>query len=332
MNGYINAVLQRTSPTLLVEGVTDKGAMHRLVAERRLLADHQFSIDQSAIFDDVALLGQGAKAKVLHVTSEVNRLTQRYAKLSSVFAHLVDREWDGLAPDPKTAVEDWTQPQQSANSFVTIGHSIENYHFHPDCFVDYLRFGFAEHFSAEVDDAVRQLFTNAVALAGAVSCEARDSQCLTKLSGLIGSTHVELTPSGTFYLAGNVVAPLAARCGFDAAAFVARVNAAVDSHWAELSLHPNSRWVLHGHVGSEVIWACVGYAAISAGVSAEVGERIARGFQNERRRCWLAWLCRVSPELRTPLDQAVSWLVTPPPAHPAEPNPTLNRTLPHAGW
>jgi hypothetical protein len=312
VNGYINAVLQRTSPTLLVEGVTDKGAMHRLVAERMLPAGHQFSIDHSAIFDDAALHGQGAKAKVLHVTSEVNRLTQRFAKLSSVFAHLVDREWDGLAPDPTAAVKDWTQPQQAPNAFVTIGHSIENYHFHPDCFVDYLRFGFAEHFSAEVEDSVRRLFGNAVALAGAVSCEARDSQCLSRISGLVGSTHVELTPSGTFYLANNVVAPLAARCSFDATAFVANVNAAVDSHWAELSEHQNSRWVLHGHVGSEVIWACVGLAAISAGVAADVGEQIARGFQHERRRCWLTWLSRVSPELRTPLDQAVSWLVAPP--------------------
>jgi hypothetical protein len=312
VNGYINAVLQRTSPTLLVEGVTDKSAMHRLVAERTLPAGHQFSIDHPAIFEDAALHGKGAKAKVLHVTSEVNRLTQRFAKLSSVFAHLVDREWDGLAQDPKSAVEGWTQPQQSANTFVTIGHSIENYHFHPDCFVDYLRFGFAEHFSTEVEDSVRRLFANSVALAGAVSCEARDSQCLTRLSGLIGSTHVELTPAGTFYLASNLVAPLAARCGFDGAVFVAQVNAAVDSHWAELSRHPSSRWVLHGHVGSEVIWACVGLAAISAGVPAVVGEQIARGFQDERRRCWLTWLSRVSPELRTPLDQAVSWLVHPP--------------------
>jgi len=311
VNGYINAVLQRTSPTLLVEGITDKGAMHRLVAERTLPAGHQYSIDHSAIFDDASLHGQGAKAKVLHVTSEVNRLTQRFAKLSSVFANLVDREWDGLAPDPKSAVEGWTQPQQSVNSFVTIGHSIENYHFHPDCFVDYLRFGFAEHFSAEVDASVRRLFGSAVALAGAVSCQARDSQCLTRLSGLIGSSHIELTPAGTFYLASNLVGPLSIRCGLDAAAFVAQVNSAVDSHWADLARHHNSRWVLHGHVGSEVIWACVGLAAISTGVPADIGEQIARGFQLERQRCWLTWLSRVSPELRTPLDQAVNWLVTP---------------------
>ena len=311
VNGYINAVLQRSSPTLLVEGVSDKSMMHRLIAERALPPGSQCSIDHSAIFDDRSLQCQGAKAKVLHVTAEINRLSQNVSRLSSKFASLVDREWDGLSTDPRTAVESWSQPQQSATAFVTIGHSIENYHFHPDCFVDYLRFAFAEHFSAEVEASVRNRFANAVALAGAVSCLARDTQCLTRISGLIGSTHIELTPVGTFYLTNGLVGPLAARGGVDATTFVAQVNAAVDTHWAALSNNQDSRWVLHGHVGSEVIWACVGLAAISAGVSAEVGERIARGFQSERQRCWLTWLSRVNPELRKPLDQAIDLLLSP---------------------
>lgn len=311
VNGYINAVLQRSSPTLLVEGVSDKSMMHRLIAERALPPGSQCSIDHAAIFDDRSLQCQGAKAKVLHVTAEINRLSQNVSRLSSKFASLVDREWDGLSTDPKTAVESWSQPQQSATAFVTIGHSIENYHFHPDCFVDYLRFGFAEHFTAEVEASVRNRFANAVALAGAVSCQARDIQCLTRISGLIGSTHIELTSVGTFYLTNDLVGPLAARGGVDATTFVAQVNAAVDSHWAALANNQDSRWVLHGHVGSEVIWACVGLAAISAGVSAEVGEKIARGFQSERQRCWLTWLSRVNPELRKPLDQAIDWLLSP---------------------
>lgn len=311
VNGYINAVRQRSSPTMLVEGPTDKAAMHRLVIERPLSSELHFSIDHSAIFEDASLKGQGAKAKVLHVASEVNRLTQKFTKLSSIFAHLVDREWDGLSSDPKQAVETWTEPQQAGTSFVTIGHSIENYHFHADCFIDYLKFGFAEHFSSEVDALVRRLFANAIALAGAVSCQARDSLCISKLSGLIGLTDIELTPDGTFYLADALVARLKARGIIDATAFVAGVNSAVDSHWVELSKNQNSRWILHGHIGSEVMWACVGRSTISAGVSAEIGEQIARGFQHERRRCWLAWLTKVNPEFRTPLDRAVNWLVPP---------------------
>jgi hypothetical protein len=74
VNGYINAVLQRTSSTLLVEGTTDKEAMHHLVAERTPASSRQCNIDHSAIFNDISLSGQGAKAKVLKVTAEIQHL------------------------------------------------------------------------------------------------------------------------------------------------------------------------------------------------------------------------------------------------------------------
>ena len=314
VNGYINAVLRRTSSTLLVEGTTDKEAMHRLVAERTPASNRQCNIDHSAIFDDISLSGQGAKAKVLKVTAEVQRLTPQFKKLSSTFAYLVDREWDGLPSDPGAAVESWTQPQQSPSAFVTMGHSIENYHFQSDCFLDYLRYAFAEHYSCEVEESVRRHFPGAVALAGSFTCQARDSSTITRLSGLISSVHIELSGNGRFYLAHNAISPISIRLGGDASSFVAEVNTAVDSHWSALSTNTNSRWVLHGHIGSEVLWACVGLASTMAGVPANIGEQIAKGFQAERRRCCFSWLSRVPPCDKEPLDQVVDWLLSPPPA------------------
>jgi hypothetical protein len=317
VNGYINAVLQRTSSTLLVEGTTDKEAMHHLVAERTPASNRQCNIDHSGIFDDISLSGQGAKAKVLKVTAEIQRLIPQFKKLSSTFAYLIDREWDGLPSDPGTAVERWTQPQQSPSAFVTMGHSIENYHFQPDCFLDYLRYAFAEHYSGEVEESVRRHFPSAVALAGAFTCEARDSSCIARLSGLISSVHIELSElsgNGRFYLAHNAISPMSIRLGGDASSLVADVNAAVDSHWSELSTNTNARWVLHGHIGSEVLWACIGLASTMAGVPANIGEQIAKGFQAERRRCCFSWLSRVPPCDKEPLDQAVDWLLSPPPA------------------
>lgn len=310
VNGYINAVLRRSSPTLLVEGKTDKEAMHRLVAERKPLTNRQCNIDHSAIFDDGSLQGLGAKARVLQVSAEAQRLTPQFKKLASSFAYLVDREWDGLPSDPRSAVEDWTQPHQSPTAFVTIGHSIENYHFHPDCFLDYLRYGFAEHFSGEVEDSVRRHFPSAVALAGAFTCQARDDRYIARLSRLICSMHIELSRNGRFYLASNAILPISTRCGVDASSFVANVNAAVDSHWSDLSNNPNARWVLHGHIGSEILWACVGLVMTGSGVPAEIGEQIAKGYQNERRRCCFTWLSRVPEGEKEPLDQAVGWLLS----------------------
>jgi len=314
VNGYINAVRQRTSPTLLVEGATDKDAMHRLVAERTPASNRHYNIDHSAIFNDISLYGQGAKAKVLAVTAEVQRLTPQFKKLSSSFACLVDREWDGLQSDPSAAVEKWIEPQQLPTAYVTMGHSIENYNFQPDCFLDYLRNGFAEHFSGEVEGSVRRHFPSAVALAGAFTCQARDSQSITRLSGLISLTHIELSGNGRFYLAHDAILQISTRLGFDGSSFVADVNAAIDSHWSDLSNNPHARWVLHGHIGSEILWACVGLVASAAGVPVKIGEQIAKGFLAERRRCCLTWLSRVPQCDKEPLDQAVDWLLSPPPA------------------
>jgi hypothetical protein len=197
---------------------------------------------------------------------------------------------------------------------VTMGHSIENYHFQPDCFLDYLRYAFAEHYSGEVEGSVRRHFPSAVALAGAFTCQARDSSCIARLSGLISSVHIELSGNGRFYLAHNAISPMSIRLGGDASSFVADVNTAVDSHWSALSTNTNARWVLHGHIGSEVLWACIGLASTMAGVPANIGEQIAKGFQAERRRCCFSWLSRVPPCDKEPLDQAVDWLLSPPPA------------------
>jgi hypothetical protein len=315
VKGYINAVLRRTSPTLLVEGTTDKDAMHRLLVERTPPTKRQCNIDHSAIFDDLSLSGKGAKVKVLEVANEVQRLIPQVNKLSTTFAYLVDREWDGLPGDLSSAVAIWSRPHQSLNGFVTIGHSMENYYFHPDCFLDYLRHGFAEHFSSEVEKLVRGHFPAAIALAGAFTSQAREVNYISRLTGLIGLAHIELSSNARFYLADIAMPSISNRCGIDASSFVANVNASIDSHWMTLSDNPSTRWVLHGHIGSEILWACVGLIAISAGVPVDIGEQIARGFQSEKRRCCLTWLSRNPQVEKEPLDLAADWLL---PLQPAD--------------
>lgn len=309
LNGYLNAVLQRSTPTLLVEGITDKATMHRLVAERPQNVRRLYSIDHSGLFEDETLRGLGAREKVQRVQAEALRLSPQFGKLTKSLAYLLDREWDGLAVDPTELVEGWGPPAQLNSSFITLGHSIENYHFDVDCFTDYLKFGFFENFSAELERKVRQSFQGAIALAGALSCAARDDRCISRLSGLLSPRYIELRGDERFYLLPSLAEQIQSRCNFDALVFISNVNQAVDSHWTALSANPNSRWVLHGHLGSEALWACIGMTAIHSGVTPDIGEQIAKGFQQERRRCWLTWLSKAEANVRYPLDLAVDWLL-----------------------
>ncbi len=310
LNGYLNAVCLRSCPTLLVEGATDKEAVNRLLAERDVSDRRQCCVDDASLLEDTQVKGCGAKQKVLSVRREALTLSAKAAKLSTALGFLVDREWDGLPDNAVEQVHKWQEPTQSESSFVTIGHSIENYLFQVDCVIDYLRFAFSEHLSVGLENEVRTRFNCAIALAGAVSCEARARHCLSRLNGFWGPRHIRLSSSGRLYLADDAASEIESRCQIDAATFVAAINAGVDSHWAALSENPNSKWVLHGHVGAEVLWACIGRLSADAGVPKGASDGIASGFKVERRRCWFTWLARTSPELRLPLDHAVDWLLS----------------------
>ena len=291
----------------MVEGPCDKGAIHRIVIEQLRGRQTQVVIDHVALVEDQQLSGLGAKQKVLAICAAADIYAQTHPKISKQLGTLTDREWDGLTLDPVALNEQWSPPTQGANRFVTIGHSIENYHFDQQCMLGYLRFAFAEHYSDALESRISEAFPAAVALAGAVSFAAQASGCLSRLGGLIGPEHIEQRDS-TLYLAPSFEQAAQVREVANPDLFLQQINTAVDVHWDGLAGVTHARWLLHGHVGSEVLWACVGFLARVGGVSMDVTQQIARGNKNERRRWWQDWLSQRTAEDRAPLDLAVSWL------------------------
>ena len=306
LNGYLNAVLRRSARTLLVEGPTDKLAIHRVLAEQPDLSQG-YAVDHAALIDDKELASLGAKAKILIVRKTADTLAEKHPSLSSMLGCLVDREWDGLSLDAGELNSGWTAPIQLHNHFVTLGHSIENYHFDKDCILRYLKFAFAEHFTNSVQVKVTDNFRSAIALAGAVSFEVQANSCITRLGGLVLPEHIESRNAG-LYLASSFVDAACTRQIADPDLLLKRVNDSVDSQWRMLAAAPHAHWLLHGHIGSDVLWACIGYLTLQTGVPFEIAEQIARGGQHERRRCWLDWLATGAAERRIPLDHAVAWL------------------------
>lgn len=306
LGGYLNAVTKRSARTLLVEGPSDKSAVHRVAAEQIPKLAHEFSVDHAALIDDTDLAGLGAKAKVLRVRVAADALLHQHPKLSNL-ACLTDREWDGIVLDAAALNGGWAPPVQLANHFITIGHSIENYHFDCECVLRYLKFAFAEHVNHAVLESVTGGFRSAVALAGAVSFEVQAASCITRFGGLVNLEQVELR-NARLYLGPPFVDAARARELPDPDLFMQKVNEAVDTQWTTLAAAPHARWLLHGHIGSDVLWACVGLLALRAGVPAPIAQQISRGCQNERRRFWFDWLATEGGERRVPLDNATMWL------------------------
>lgn len=307
LSGYLNAVVRRSTPTLLVEGPSDKGTLHRLAIELISTRPGQVTIDHSALVEDQTLTGLGAKQKVLSICTAAEALLDAHPKLAHQLGCLTDREWDGLQMSPASLINEWRAPEQQPNRFVTQGHSIENYHFDCECIIRYLRFAAAEQYSEHLETQIQQGYALAVALAGAVSFEAQSQGMLNRLRDLIGPEHIEFHDDG-FHLAESFESAAQARELAGPNVFRERVNASAKGAWRELGAASHGRWLLHGHVGSDVLWACVGHMCHLCGLPSEIVRQVARGNKSERRRWWQDWLATRSPDHRIPLDSVIGWL------------------------
>lgn len=309
VNGYINATLRRSSKTLLVEGITDKIALHRLALERFPTSDATITIDHAGMLDDPLVSGMGNKAKVLYIRATADALQASIPKLQSVLASLTDREWDGLSFNGLDLAKPWSPPAQGENLFITHGHSIENYNFDIECVSEYLKFAFPQNTSPALLGLLKDRFCSMLALAAAFSLVAKDCASLTRCCGLLTIVHVRFF-NNRYYLDQSFVPASQARGVVNPAVLTADVNNAIDARWAWLSGSDEVRWLAHGHLGTEVLWACVGDCAKQSGVSAEAVEQIAHGHKNERQRFFVDWLSKTDAAKRVPLDVTVDWLHT----------------------
>jgi hypothetical protein len=306
-NGYISAILRRSGKTVLVEGVSDKAVFHRLMVESRADFDDRNHIDHAGIFDDETMAGLGNKAKIAKLLDSVNLLIQRHPRLGEVFSSVTDREWDNLDISPAGINGEWAPPKQPAPHFVTVGHSIENYFLDADAVVAYLKFMFSEVLTSAYVASVRNGFGAINSLAVSYSLCAKNKGCITRCDGLLDHRSIDLI-SGKYYFNNLLAEKMLARNIENSHELVEEVNNAVDTVWSDTAYTEPAKWLLHGHLGGEVIWSCVARSALEHGIAEGVASQIATGYQRERERFLADWLSKIDPQLRTPLDSAVAWL------------------------
>lgn len=307
INGYINAALRRSSKTILVEGPSDKHALHRIAVERFPAAAGTVAIDHAGLLEDPQLAGLGNKARVLHIQACAETLSAAIPKIEEVLATLIDREWDGVSLVQYLPSPSWEPPTQKANRFVTLGHSIENYHFEADCAKEYIKYFFAEHVSAQVLEAIDARFHALLVLATVVTLKIRDDACISKSGGLFDMTHFSFIDK-RYYLDPSFGAACRARQIASAPTIVADINTAVDQVWDALYGNAVVKWLPHGHIGNDIVWTGVAHIVHAAGVPIAIASDVAFSNKKERERFQAQWLSKVSPERRIPLDISVDWL------------------------
>jgi hypothetical protein len=309
ISGYLNAALRRTGKTILVEGPSDKHALHRIALERFPASTGNLAIDHAAMIDDPQLAGMGNKARVLYLHTCVDALKAIVPKIETVLATLTDREWDGVVTEQYVPDPAWTPPTQLPNRFVTLGHSIENYHFDFDCAKEYLKFAFAEHVGAQLFAVLESRFTALLVLAAILTLKLRDDQNISRSASLIDVPHLAYR-NDRYYLEPSFGIACGGRAIATSATIVADVNAAIDAAWDKLRLDATIKWLPHGHIGDDILWTGVAHSAQACGIPAEITAGIAHGHKKDRERFKSQWLSKVHPDKRVPLDQSVDWLHT----------------------
>lgn len=307
-NGYVNAILRRSGKTLLVEGVTDKAAMHRLLAESPTRFVQQINIDQVGIIEDEESRNLGNKSKILHLRSKVEPLLASHPKLGELLSTLVDREWDGLELTTQGLGGEWAPPEQAAPHFVTIGHSIENYYLALEPVVAFLKLCFSESLTGELINHLEVNYPKILALAVSFSVYAKENRYIKRCGDLISRSDITFN-GDSYHLSQSLLDKLTHRQIISPEEFIEKINIAVNNVWLSSELTTTTKWLIHGHLGSDVVWACVAHSAAQFGVPVDVVEQIERGHQAERERFMFNWLSQ--SELvadRQPLDNAVQWL------------------------
>lgn len=312
VNGYINSILRRSEKTLLVEGVTDASVLIRLLAETPQEKGSSPKIDTATIFEDALTADMGNKEKIIFLREAIRPLIDQHPKLKTAFATLVDREWDGLSFNGVKLQGEWHPPQQSENHFTTIGHSIENYGFESDFIIEYLKNSFPREITADFVRLLKHRFLAILAFGASYSLRARELSCIKRCGGILKLDHIDFE-GNSFYLNDSFENALTSRGFQNSKDFLLGCNSATREFWNHNAANLPASWLLHGHLGLEALWICVGYLANEEGFGAGTVEQIVSGRRDERERFMHSWITnQLPPERRTPLDDAIDWMLTRP--------------------
>lgn len=307
VNGFINAALRRKGKTLLVEGVSDKTVMHRFCAD--IDDDSIYVIDHAGLLSSEELKGLGNREKIIRVRDAMEALLPRIPRLADTLAILVDREWDGLPEGERRLSENWSEPEQIVPNYFTLGHSIENYSFRCDHMIEYLKMKFSTVVSPGLLRVIKEEFNTFLVFASCVSLAIQEHSQLKRAAGALRYLHVNISSSSVELLPSFADVLIAREIDAgDALNIVNRANSLFSTHQESLVARCDVKWLPHGHVGEDAVWACIAACAHRVGLPHQVCEDIASGAKLERQKFMASLMAKEQDEDIRPLRDVANWL------------------------
>lgn len=295
VTSYNLAVKIRSHKTILVEGSTDKSVISSFFLQRNYETgdSDRFVVDDiSIISNDPELAGLGNRERVLAVA---RRLTS-----NSKLGYLVDREWDEinfqklneLSPVPTTS-----------NTFITHGHSIENYWFQSGAAISFLQQAFPANINADFLRDVEQRFPKIILFAAAFSIAAKQGEIIQRTDDLLAYTDIIVDADSLSLNPAFNLKLQTRQSNFDmVSAFNEQVAILIPES------HEDLRWVCHGHLGEQAIRACIASIAVKNSVSISAANEIERGDKTGKFKHDAKFIASCSRDETHPLDELLGWI------------------------
>jgi hypothetical protein len=302
IEGYLSAVKIRERPTLLVEGKNDKKAMDRLY---QALGGSEGDPLGFLVIDSTELIknrgGLGAR--------ELVEAAYRAARSEDLaFAALVDREYRAFEFSPDMIDGLGRHYREEESLFWTRGHSIENYFFTEASISEFMSLQFPHVFSLACKAAVSRALPTIVNWCCAVSLAARELAFISRCQGIAEPAHWRGPDPAVSYDVATFCASANAR-GANVAPQAA--SALVRSYLAIVGRADPStkRWVTHGHIGFEMLWAGIARIVEPWCQSSEDRDQIAFGFGDLKIRVAAQeWVRGVEEGQEEPPSELIEWL------------------------
>jgi hypothetical protein len=282
IKSYLSALSMRKRKSLLVEGATDKTMIYRL------LNSYVPNLGLSIVIDSADLIsanGLGNRKIVEEIAiKEPNRIVG-----------WVDREFrefclkEFIDHSPKHI-------KCGSNIYWTRGHSIENYLFYVERFIAFLEMNHSEDISQAIIQLITIAFDDLLSWALALSIIFEKANLISKSKDIFDLNSWDVSfLNGSISLSVNkseIQKKLTDR-GCPESDVIFALNQ-IESIYAVC--HSKTifirRWMAHGHIAEEAMWAGIGKMCLEKGVSQVASHNIAVGFTDMKRKHGADWWVR----------------------------------------
>jgi hypothetical protein len=263
INGYILALRIRTKHTICAEGKDDNIVIKHCLL--KLLQDHSKLHDNYVIDTAEIIQSDGTTPGNIDKLKKIHQLISGTSTSDKV-SIIVDREYTEFDLSNNQIDKKPEHIQESSIMWFTRGHSIENYFFESEYFIDYLETQYPTELCGNYRELIRSNWQHILTISASLTYSIHENRLCTKCKNLFSYKDWNMGCAKTLHTNKiHINSQLISR-GIQQAQIDSIINRA-DQLYIQFEAKPAAKWVIHGHLGLDLLSGAIGGILKFLGVS-----------------------------------------------------------------